>query len=58
MEWLTQNWFWVLIFVVFIAMHLLGHGGHGGGGGCGGGRRRRDRLGRDEDAPPSAGHQH
>lgn len=33
MEWLSENWFWVLIVVVFIAMHLFGHGGHGGHGG-------------------------
>lgn len=30
MAWLSQNWFWVLIGVVFIGMHLFGHGGHGG----------------------------
>lgn len=30
MEWLVANWFWVLIFVAFIALHLFGHGGHGG----------------------------
>ncbi len=30
MEWFTANWFWVVIFVAFVAMHLFGHGGHGG----------------------------
>lgn len=30
MSWLITNRFWLLIFFVFIAMHLLGHGGHGG----------------------------
>ena len=30
MEWLAQNWVWVLFFVAFIAMHIFGHGGHGG----------------------------
>ena len=30
MAWLTANWFWVLIFIAFIAMHMFGHGGHGG----------------------------
>jgi hypothetical protein len=29
MAWLTENWFWVLIFIAFIAMHLFGHGSHG-----------------------------
>ena len=33
MEWLLENWFWVLIGVLFVAMHLFGHGGHGGHGG-------------------------
>ena len=31
MDWLLTNWFWILVFVLFIAMHLFGHGGHGGG---------------------------
>lgn len=30
MDWLAENGFWVLIGIVFIAMHLFGHGGHGG----------------------------
>jgi hypothetical protein len=29
MEWLSENWFWVLIFFFFVIMHLFGHGGHG-----------------------------
>lgn len=36
MAWLTENWFWVVVFVGFIAMHLFGHGGHGGHSGHGG----------------------
>ena len=32
MEWLTDNWFWVLIAALFIGMHFFGHG-HGGHGG-------------------------
>lgn len=31
MAWLSENWFWILTFIAFIAMHLFGHGGHGGG---------------------------
>lgn len=32
MDWLSQNWLWVLIGIAFIAMHLFGHshGSHGG----------------------------
>ncbi len=33
MEWLTENWFWLLIGILFVGMHLFGHGGHGGGHG-------------------------
>lgn len=29
MSWLIENWFWLLIFIAFIAMHMFGHGGHG-----------------------------
>ena len=28
MAWFTANWFWVLTFIAFIAMHVFGHGGH------------------------------
>ena len=35
MEWLSENWVWVLVAVVFIGLHLFGHGGHGGHGGDG-----------------------
>ena len=36
MQWLAENWFWVLIGILFVAMHLFGHGGHGGHGEHGG----------------------
>ncbi len=32
MEWLVENWFWVLIGILFVGMHLFGHGRHGGHG--------------------------
>lgn len=32
MEWVRENWFFVLFFIIFIAMHLFGHGMHGGHG--------------------------
>lgn len=66
MTWFTANWFWVLIFIAFIAMHLFGHGGHGGHGsghsGHGGGNRQRgedekEGDGRVVSASPG-GHQH
>ncbi|MBI5639993.1 MAG: DUF2933 domain-containing protein [Nitrospirae bacterium] len=33
MDWLRENWFSALVFILFIAMHLFGHGMHGGHGG-------------------------
>ncbi len=35
MDWLAQNWIWVLFGIAFVAMHLFGHGGYGGHGGHG-----------------------
>jgi Protein of unknown function (DUF2933) len=62
MDWLLANWFWILIFVLFIAMHLFGHGGHGGHGG-GGRQPSRDEREKDEAQghivnTSSGGHQH
>lgn len=58
MTWLTENWFWILVFVAFVGLHMFGHGGHGGHGG---GRRDEHRghrpSGRD-DEPGSSDHQH
>ena len=47
MEWLSENWVWVVVAVAFVAMHLFGHGGHGGHGG-----------GRRDDEGKGAGHRH
>lgn len=33
MDWLAENWVWVLFGIGMVAMHLFGHGGHGGHGG-------------------------
>lgn len=61
MEWLSENWAWILIGAAFIAMHMFGHGGHGGHGGQSGRRRTKDIPGesaeqRDEEAPPPHRH--
>jgi hypothetical protein len=61
MEWFSQNWVWVLIFVAFIAMHLFGHGGHGGHGGRSDGADKNSKPVDKDDlqrtSKPS-GHQH
>jgi len=54
MEWITQNWFWILIAIFFVSMHL-GHGGHGGG--CGGGGHEGHRPSRKPSDEPQE-HQH
>ena len=65
MEWITANWFWVLTFIAFIAIHIFGHGGHGGHRGHGGGDRKRSAEERENDEAQgravntsSGGHQH
>lgn len=35
MDWLAQNWIWVLFGISFVEMHLFGHGGRIGHGGHG-----------------------
>ena len=58
MEWINQNWFWLLIGIVFVGMHLFGHGGRGGGC-CGGGHGEPRPSDKDEKKPQTpAGHQH
>ena len=58
MEFLRDNWFWIVVVIVFILMHA-GHGGHGGHGGAG---RASHREGRGQDDGPEArdadGHRH
>ena len=58
MTWLSANWFWVLTFIGFIAMHMFGHGGHDGSD------RQRGSDAEKDDAQPrvvntsAGGHQH
>lgn len=30
MDFISENWFFLLVLIAFIAMHMFGHGGHGG----------------------------
>ncbi|MBQ0831876.1 DUF2933 domain-containing protein [Marinobacter sp.] len=53
MEWLAENWFWTLIGIAFVAMHLFGHGGHGGHKG---GHDKDSSSSNDSDKP--SGHKH
>jgi hypothetical protein len=47
MDWLSENWVFLVVVVGMVAMHLFGHGGHGGHGG-----------GRRDDEGKGAGHRH
>lgn len=53
MDWIRENWFWIVVGVLFIWMHGKmhgghGHAGHGGGGGSGGHSHGRSREEPDE----------
>lgn len=51
MEWLSQNWIFIIILVAFAAMHLFGHGRHGGS-------YREGRAGDRSRPSQRQGHQH
>ncbi|MEO8315249.1 MAG: DUF2933 domain-containing protein [Pseudomonadota bacterium] len=61
MEWLSQNWVWILFAIAMVAMHM-GHGGHGMHGGHGGGDHDDAKpAGRSDNEPApkqGSGHQH
>jgi len=38
LEFLSDNWVWILLVGAMLWM-MVGHGGHGGHGGCGGGHQ-------------------
>jgi len=61
MDWLSENWVWVLFAIAMVAMHM-GHGGHGMHGGHGGGDRDDAKPpGRSDNEPApkhGCGHQH
>lgn len=43
MQWIIENWIWLLLGGGFVAMHLFGHGGHG-----------KDKSAAQASAPPPA----
>ena len=68
MYWLRENWFWLVMTVLFVLMHTVGHGAHGHGGHrararnrddvAGTQRRNDDKDRADAEAPPSGSHRH
>jgi len=57
MEWLSNNWFWILIFGGLAAMHLFGHRRHGSGHKHGAPPPERDRDAASGSVP-SVSHDH
>lgn len=55
MDWLTENWLWIVFGAVFLWMHLKMHGGHGGYGGHGGCGMSHGGRGRDFQRPEAGG---
>lgn len=47
MQWLAENWIWMVVIAAMVGMHLFGHGGHGG-----------HASGRRDDEGKDAGHRH
>ena len=56
MEWLSENWVFLLVVAAMAAMHLFGHGGHGGHGRSDD-QERNPPKDRGQDAP-RGGHRH
>jgi hypothetical protein len=45
MEWIRENWVFIIFFILFIAMHFFGRGMHGG---CGGHDKEDEHKGHGE----------
>ncbi len=61
MDWLAENWFWMLIGVVFIVMPPFGHGRHGDHGRQEGHGKKDDYEDEDQQRKsqtPDSGHGH
>ena len=43
MDWIRENWFWIVVTGLFLWMHTKMHGGHGHGGHGGAGSHDHDR---------------
>ncbi len=63
MEWLAQNWVWLVFGIAMVL--VMRRGGHGGGGGCCGGGHGSDdkrpadaRTATNSPADDHAGHRH
>ena len=55
MEWLSQNWGWIILIAGFLGLQLFGRRGHGMGGGCCGGGHGQHHGTTQRGAEPPAG---
>ena len=58
MEWISQNWVWVLFFAGMVAMHLFGHGAHGGHGDDQNGPKPQSKDNEQRTSEQGPGHKH
>ena len=59
MEWLGNNWIWIVFVLGMLGMHMFGHGGHGRGSGHGGHTGGNDPRDQDyKDDAPGSGEAH
>lgn len=58
MAWISENWFWLLLGVGFIAMHMFGHGGHENHGDDSDEEKSAHKSGKQRTSKQGSGHQH
>lgn len=59
MDWIAQNWVWIVVALAFVGLHMFGHGGHGGGHGGHGGDGPKDQdAGPAQKRAPGKGEEH
>lgn len=51
MDWIRENWFWIVVGGLFLWLHTKMHGGHGHGGHGGHGGARGHDHGHRQDEP-------
>ena len=58
MEWLAENWLWIIFAIAFVAMHMFGHGGHGAHGNHESPENNKDKKREQKSSDGSVSHHH
>jgi hypothetical protein len=58
MEWLAENWLWIVFAIAFVAMHMFGHGGHGAHGNHESPENNKDKKREQKSSDGSVPHHH